>query len=284
MINFQNRTGNYAQAGNAVANDLVKSFAAARRSGPNYGKMVQDAANIRTAEKKASIQTQSQVAQTGVNAAGKLKAHNIKLEGRENLRGAKRKAGVLAAGGKLIAGAGDAFKKTPEYESTNLDYSGMITKLREEAAALYGQVGKGGTKGSTDTSPPKTDTSTDNSTSIPQYTPPKPGKTYSKSELETLAVQGGFSKDDAPLVAQIAMGESSGNPTAFNGKGADQSYGIMQINMLGGMGPERRAQFGIKSNEDLYDPLTNMKAAHQIYKQQGWGAWGAYTNGSYKNF
>ena len=80
------------------------------------------------------------------------------------------------------------------------------------------------------------------------------------------------------------MGESSGNPYAFNGKGADQSYGLMQINMLGDMGPERRSQFGLKSNEELYDPVKNMQAAFKIYQSQGWGAWGAYTNGSYLKY
>ena len=54
--------------------------------------------------------------------------------------------------------------------------------------------------------------------------------------------------------------------------------------MLGGMGPERRAQFGLSSNDELFDPKTNAKAAYQIYKQQGINAWGAYTNGSYKQF
>ena len=80
------------------------------------------------------------------------------------------------------------------------------------------------------------------------------------------------------------MAESGGQPRAYNPRGADKSYGLWQINMLGGMGPERRAQFGLSSNDELFDPKTNAKAAYQIYKQQGINAWGAYTNGSYKQF
>ena len=38
----------------------------------------------------------------------------------------------------------------------------------------------------------------------------------------------------------------------------------MQVNMLGGMGPESRSQYGFQSNEELFDPLKNMQAARQI--------------------
>ena len=107
---------------------------------------------------------------------------------------------------------------------------------------------------------------------------------YTKSQLAQLARSVGFPADKANLMGAIGMAESGGNPRAYNPRGADKSYGLWQINMLGGMGPERRAQFGLSSNDELFDPKTNAKAAYQIYKQQGINAWGAYTNGSYKQF
>jgi hypothetical protein len=137
--------------------------------------------------------------------------------------------------------------------------------------------GSGTSSGSDSSSGVTSDTTTPVSTF-------KPGAKLSQSQIQDLAVQVGFPSDVAPVISKIAMGESSGRSTAFNGKGADQSYGLMQINMLGDMGPERRKAFGLTSNEDLYDPLTNMKAAYEIYKTQGLEAWGAYTNGSYKKF
>ena len=87
------------------------------------------------------------------------------------------------------------------------------------------------------------------------------------------------------MITAIAMGESGGDTGAHNPNTStgDNSYGLMQINMLGGMGPERRQAFGLQKNEDLFDPQKNMDAAFQIYKTQGLGAWGAYTNGSYKD-
>ena len=110
------------------------------------------------------------------------------------------------------------------------------------------------------------------------------GQTLEKTNLEKLAIEAGFTPEEAKIASRIALAESSGNSTAFNGVGPDESYGLMQINMLGAMGPERRAQFGIQTNEDLYDPLTNMRAALDVYKRQGWGAWSVYTSGAYNKF
>ena len=84
----------------------------------------------------------------------------------------------------------------------------------------------------------------------------------------------------------IGTAESSLNPKAFNPNvnTGDQSYGLFQINMLGAMGPERRELFGIKTNEELFDPLQNAKAAKAIYDQQGLGAWSVYKSGAYKPY
>lgn len=85
-------------------------------------------------------------------------------------------------------------------------------------------------------------------------------------------------------MAAIGLAESRGNPQAHNAKPPDDSYGLWQINMLGNLGPARRRQFGINSNSDLFDPLTNAKAALAIYSQQGLRAWSTYTNGLYQRF
>jgi hypothetical protein len=50
------------------------------------------------------------------------------------------------------------------------------------------------------------------------------------------------------------------------------------------MGPDRRKAFGISSNRELLDPLTNAKAAKVIYGWQGFRAWSVYKNGAYKAF
>lgn len=96
--------------------------------------------------------------------------------------------------------------------------------------------------------------------------------------------QAGFAEDIIPTMTAVTMAESGGNARAHNPnrQTGDNSYGLLQVNMIDGMGPERRSQFGIDSDDQLFDPATNFRAAKQIYDQQGIGAWGAYTNGSYK--
>ena len=305
------RTSNFAQAGKAVARDFEKSLEIARTYSPKSDEQVIAASNIRTKEKMAAMKIKGEVNARGIRAAGSVESNKLNIEGEQTYRKAKRKAGVLAAGGKLVGDAGEMLGQDPRTKRTVGEsaegYDKLIERDKTKAEELRTQA-KGvdltggykpmevpGSSSSSSSSGSSSSSSSSGSSGSSgssdsgssgstSYTPPKPGKIYNQQELEALAVQGGFSQKDAPLVAKIAMGESSGNPMAFNGKGADQSYGIMQINMLGDMGPERRSQFGLTTNEDLYDPLTNMKAAYKIYQQQGWGAWGAYTNGSYNNF
>jgi hypothetical protein len=110
------------------------------------------------------------------------------------------------------------------------------------------------------------------------------GQALSVAEMVKLAKQAGFSDQEAVIMGAIGAAESSGNPKAHNPVGRDNSYGLWQINMLGGMGPERRNQFGIENNEQLWDPNINAKAARKVWEQQGFGAWSVYTNGAYKQY
>lgn len=111
-------------------------------------------------------------------------------------------------------------------------------------------------------------------------------QTVDQAQLASYLRQAGFKEDLIPTMIGIGTAESSLNPKAFNPNvnTGDQSYGLFQINMLGAMGPERRELFGIKTNEELFDPLQNAKAAKAIYDQQGLGAWSVYKSGAYKPY
>lgn len=84
-------------------------------------------------------------------------------------------------------------------------------------------------------------------------------------QVAKLALDAGFDRMNAPIAVAIARGESGLDPSKTNFKGRDYSYGLMQINMKGELGPERRAQFNLASNEALFDPATNMRVAYGIY-------------------
>ena len=95
--------------------------------------------------------------------------------------------------------------------------------------------------------------------------------TYTYSQLEGLWEQAGGSQALAPVMAAIALAESSGNSQAYNASGAS---GLWQI--LGAVNPQDQSH--------LFDPAVNAKEAVLKYKSQGLGAWVTYTSGAYKEF
>lgn len=133
MFNIQ--TGNYAQAGNAAANDAIKSFAAARRNSPDYGKMVQQAAALRSKQKVEGINAAAQVTRAGIQTAGSVKKTEVLETARRGRDQAKRKAGALATAGKMFATAGqyggEPRKKREISDSSPLD--ARIASLRSKA-------------------------------------------------------------------------------------------------------------------------------------------------------
>lgn len=101
-------------------------------------------------------------------------------------------------------------------------------------------------------------------------------------QVAKLAMDAGWRGKDAQTAVAIARAESQFDPMATNFKRKDHSYGLWQINMKDAMGPERRAKYGLASNEALFNPETNARVAHAIWKERGgWTDWGAYTNGSW---
>jgi len=83
-------------------------------------------------------------------------------------------------------------------------------------------------------------------------------------DIAGYAAAAGFSGDALRIAVAIALAESGGNPGAHNSRPPDDSYGLWQINMLGPLGPQRRAMLGLNSNADLYNPMTNARAAFMI--------------------
>jgi len=95
--------------------------------------------------------------------------------------------------------------------------------------------------------------------------------TYTYAQLEELWENAGGSAALAPVMAAIAMAESSGNPNAYNSSGAS---GLWQI--LGAVNPADQSQ--------LFNPIVNAREAVLKYQTQGLDAWVTYTNGAYKEF
>ncbi len=129
----------------------------------------------------------------------------------------------------------------------------------------------------------KTGTGNNSGTSVPKVTPPAPGAKGGKALLGWLQ-QTGLTGDALRTAWAIGMKESGGNPSAYNGntKTGDQSYGLFQINMIGSMGPARRKAYGLKSNDELFDPVVNCRVMMKLSKNgTNWGPWAIGPN-SYK--
>ena len=94
---------------------------------------------------------------------------------------------------------------------------------------------------------------------------------YDMASLEELATSVGMANPH--LMAAIAMAESGGDPTIYNGICCT---GLWQINW-----PVHQGRF---PGKDPKDPIDNARMAASILKSQGLGAWEVYTNGMYQSF
>lgn len=119
---------------------------------------------------------------------------------------------------------------------------------------------------------------------------PGVGKTaFTMEEVAWTAYQywgKGFAGNVTTAIATaIAWAESTGNINAHNNKPPDDSYGLWQINMIGSLGPRRRAKYNLTKNEDLFSPTTNARVAYgESASGNNWRPWSTYTDGSYKKF
>lgn len=95
---------------------------------------------------------------------------------------------------------------------------------------------------------------------------------YTFSQLEQLWINNGGDRASAPIMAAIALAESSGNPTATNqNSNGTVDRGLWQINSVHG-------------SLSTFDVNANAKAAVSIKRQQGLKAWVTYTTGAYRKF
>jgi hypothetical protein len=100
-------------------------------------------------------------------------------------------------------------------------------------------------------------------------------------ELKELLTAIGFEGEALKLAWGIVMRESRGGPTSHNGNSdtGDNSYGLFQINMIGGLGTDRREKYGLTTNEELFNPVANARIAFLMSGGgKDFGAWGVGKN------
>jgi hypothetical protein len=100
---------------------------------------------------------------------------------------------------------------------------------------------------------------------------------FSPKDLADMLELVGFKGKSLKTAWAVVMRESRGNSDSHNKTSStgDNSYGLFQINMLGSLGEDRREKFGIKSNAELFDPVTNAQAAfYMTSRGENFGSWG----------
>lgn len=107
----------------------------------------------------------------------------------------------------------------------------------------------------------------------------------SPAEIAQYAHEAGFRGDGLVTAVAVALAESGGGTKQHNDVSPDDSYGLWQINMLGAMGPERREQFGLERDAELFRPAENAKAAYAISNHgKDFDPWTTYSSGSYRQY
>lgn len=100
---------------------------------------------------------------------------------------------------------------------------------------------------------------------------------YSFAQLEQLWINAGGPKSIAPVMAAIALAESSGIPSETNktdNGGRQTSWGLWQIS-------DGTHNMPVAN---ILDPNVNAQQAVKKYRTQGLTAWGTYTSGRYRQF
>ena len=100
---------------------------------------------------------------------------------------------------------------------------------------------------------------------------------FTDEELAKMLSTIGFEGRALKVAWAVVKKESNGRPLAFNGnvKTGDNSYGIFQINMIGGLGVARRDKYDLNSNKDLFDPVVNAQIAYFMSNEgNDWSSWG----------
>lgn len=290
--------GNYGAVGQKLNQQQINLHGINAEASPDYGKIAEEAIKGRSRERKAAIAAEAAVHQTGLAEMSMNKQYKIKAETEKAVadikKPAQRMAGVVGAAG-TIAGAWMLNKGNKEAEARALELEAKRAERHKETMAA---LNKPRPKPEPLEKPPVMEMPTllkpGDSTSgqggnvAPGATKTKPGKGSSpvgpvtQQQGYQLLIDQGMDHHNATIGAAVMMAESRGKPKALNPDG-EHSVGLWQHNR--DTGEDRHAFYGISDWSELEDPVVNARATYRLWKRQGgWTPWGAFTNGSYKDF
>jgi len=299
------KRGNFSGLASSVNRNADAIFKAARDTAVDNTAIAKEAIKGRSMERRAAMEAEGKVAQAGLKAFANVKDTKNKIESAEKIndikRPAKRMAGVVAGLGALSGAAlmhknlkedkAERAAYKAELEAYNTRWAEMRAEGKAADEALQEQLTKLTESFKTPPEPPKpsgSGTNTSGSTPAPSPSPSggslklTPGKPITQAQGTQLLIDQGMDPENARIGGAVMMAESRGKPGALNSNN-EYSLGLWQHNR--DTGEDRHNFYGIKDWSELSDPETNARATYRLWKRQGgWEPWGAFTNGSYKDF
>lgn len=88
------------------------------------------------------------------------------------------------------------------------------------------------------------------------------------------ALEVGWSPAEVDTLDRIVWRESRCQTSVTNLEGRDRSYGLLQVNVKGGLWADRSALCGLTRPDDLLDARTNLSCGLELWRRSGWAPWG----------
>ena len=287
------RGGNYGAVGQSLQRQNEAIYKINAEASPNYSEIANEAIKGRSKERRAAIAAEAQIHRVGMKEMATQNIYKKDAELEKELadikKPAKRFAGIVGAAGTLV-GAGVLKKFSDEAAERDAERDAKYDDFLEKTKQMYDrerpellQLPDPPKRAIPNLKDPRSSTNTGGgtNTSVPKQTS-GPGRVVSQQEGVQLLIDQGMDPENARIGGAVMMAESRGRTKALNNRG-EYSLGLWQHN--NDTGEDRRAFYGISDWSELEDPVTNARATYRLWKRQGgWTPWGAYTNGSYKNF
>ena len=294
----------YLNAAKHVTNAHSKIHAINADSTPDMADIYVTAMNAKASERQSAILAEKKIREAGINALSKVKSTRVGLDAKEKINDMKvsnfRKAGIIGALGTVAAG-GVAAVQNNQADKRAAEREARAEALEQRRIDLLNSSKSGGTNSFDqwleDNPAPEPykpgSSSSDKPISSGQSVASgdskgSGGKMFTQSQMQDLAVQAGFSPENAKIMAAIGMGESGGDSridtsmTIDPGKKNEYSIGLVQINAQAHKDKLDRRGW---TEEDLRDPLKNMTIAKEVYDEVGsFKPWSVYTSGDYTKF
>lgn len=133
QFNSLRNRGNYANAGRAAADNALGAFIAARKYSPNYSKLVEKGAQLRSEQKKALLKIESELTKRKIKIDTAVEVAEIESNALGEIDRNQRMAGKIAAAGQKV---GYGLFKMGQKPQERIDSNSSIDLLKTQEEQL----------------------------------------------------------------------------------------------------------------------------------------------------